>query len=264
MLIAVTGGTGTLGRELVAALAARGHEVRSLSRSGPVPVDLRDGAGLDAALDGVEAVIDAANAGPAKAAARAVLVDGNRRLLAAEARAGVAHHVAVSIIGIDRVRAGYHAVKLEQEAVVRDGGVPWTIVRATQFHSLLDAAFAATARFGVLPGGTLPLQPVDARDVAQMVADTVDTEPWRAVARFAGPEVVQLGELARLWRDARGRRALVTPVPAGLLGRVGRELAAGALTDPSAWRGRTGFAAWLRDGGAPVASPESAAVGSVR
>jgi uncharacterized protein YbjT (DUF2867 family) len=264
MLIAVTGGTGAIGRELVAALAARGHEVRSLSRSGPLPIDLRDGTGLDAALDGVEAVIDAANAGPAKAAARAVLVDGNRHLLAAEARAGVAHHVAISIVGADRVRAGYHAVKLEQEAVVRDAGVPWTIVRATQFHGLLDAIFAATARFGVLPGGGLPLQPVDAREVAQMLADIVDTEPWLAIGRFAGPEVVELGELARLWREARGRRALVAPVPTGVLGRVGRELAAGALTDPSAWRGRTGFAAWLRGDGARVASPEGAPVGNAR
>jgi uncharacterized protein YbjT (DUF2867 family) len=262
MLIAVTGGTGAIGREVVAALAARGHEVRALSRSGPIPVDLSDGSGLDAALDGVEAVIDAANAGPAKAPARAVLVDGNRRLLEAESRAGVAHHVAISIVGIDRLRSGYYGVKLEQEAVVRDGGVPWTIVRATQVHGLLDAVFAATARFGVLPGGSLPLQPVDARDLAQMLADTVDTEPWLAVARFAGPEVVPLGELARLWREARGRRALVTPFPTDLLGRVGRELAAGALTDTSAWHGRTGFAAWLRDGGAPAASPAGAAVGS--
>jgi uncharacterized protein YbjT (DUF2867 family) len=262
MLIAVTGGTGVLGRELVAALAARGHAVRSLSRSGPVRVDLRDGSGLDEALDGVDAVIDAANAGPAKAPARAVLVDGTRRLREAESRAGVAHHVAISIVGVDRLPSGYNGVKLAQEAVVRATGVPWTIVRATQFHGLVDQYFATAARFGVLPGGALPLQPVDVREVAQVLADTVEAEPSLAITQFAGPEVVPLGELARLWRDARGRRALVLPVPARALGRSGRELAAGALTNPGAWRGRIGFAAWLRESARPVASRVGEPVGS--
>jgi uncharacterized protein YbjT (DUF2867 family) len=262
MLIAVTGGTGAIGREVVAVLQARGHEVRPLSRSGPVRVDLRDGAGLDAALDGAHAVIDAANAGPASAPARAVLVDGTRRLLEAEARAGVGHHVAISIVGIDRVPTAYGRIKLEQEATVRAGDVPWTILRATQFHGLVDHYLGAAARFGVLPGGALPLQPVDAREVAQALADTVEAEASRAITQFAGPEILPLGELARLWRDARGRRALVVPVPPRLLGAAGRALSDGGYTNPSAWRGRLGFAAWLREGEQTVAAPTRAAVGS--
>jgi uncharacterized protein YbjT (DUF2867 family) len=271
MLIAVTGGSGALGRELVAALAARGHDVRSVSRSAParlpegaehVRADLLDGSGLDAALAGADAVIDAANAGPAAKPARAVLVDGTRRLLAAEARAGIEHHVAVSIVGADRVRSGYIAIKLEQEGVVREGGVPWTIVRATQFHGFVDGYLATAARFGVLPGGAMPMQPVDVREVAQVLADTVEAEPSAAVTQFAGPEILPLGELARLWRDARGRHAVVAGVPVGLLGAAGRALADGALTNPGAWRGRIGFAAWLRDQAAPLGVRGGVPVGS--
>jgi uncharacterized protein YbjT (DUF2867 family) len=271
MLIAVTGGTGALGRQVVAALAARGHDVRSLSRSAParppagvehVRADLLDGSGLDAALAGADAVIDATNAGPAKAPARALLIDGTRRLLAAEARADVAHHVAVSIVGVDRAPYGYNGVKLEQEAVVRGGGVPWTIVRATQFHGLVDAYLATAARFGVLPGGSMPVQPVDVREVAQVLADTVEAEPSGAITQFAGPEIVSLGELARLWRGARGRHAVVVPVPLGMLGAPGRALAAGAFTNPGAWRGRIGFAAWLEDGAAALPVRGGVPVGS--
>jgi uncharacterized protein YbjT (DUF2867 family) len=272
MLIAVTGGTGALGREVVAALTARGHDVRSLSRSSParlpagvehVRADLLDGSGLGAGLAGADAVIDAANAGPAKAPARALLIGGTRRLLAAEARAGVAHHVAVSIVGADRVPYGYNRIKLEQEEVVRGGDVPWTVVRATQFHGLVDRYLGQSARFGMLPGGAVPLQPVDVREVAHVLADTVEAEPSGAITQFAGPEIVSLGELAWLWRDARNRRAVVVPVPARLLGGAGRALATGGLTNPGAWRGRIGFAAWLRDG-APLsdAARGAAPVGS--
>jgi uncharacterized protein YbjT (DUF2867 family) len=271
MLIAVTGGSGALGRELVVALAARGHDVRSVSRSAPprlpygaehVRADMLDGSGLDAALAGADAVIDAANAGPATKPARALLVDGTRRLLAAEARAGVAHHVAVSIVGADRVARGYNGVKLEQEGAVRGGGVPWTIVRATQFHGFVDGHLAAAARFGTIPGGAMPVQPVDVREVAQVLADTVEAEPSGAITQFAGPEILPLGELARLWRDARGSHAVVIPVPVGLLGAAGRAMAAGALTNPGAWRGRIGFAAWLRERPAPLDARREVPVGS--
>ncbi len=262
MLIAVTGGTGTLGHEVVAALAARGHAVRSLSRHAPADlpggvehrrVDLLSGAGLDGALDGADALIDASNGGPRRDAAAALLVDGGRRLLEAEGRAGVSHHVGVSIVGVDRVPYGYYGVKLEQESLVRRAAVPWTIVRATQFHGLLDGLFAAAARFGLLPGAPFPMQPVDAREVAQVLADTVEAEPSGAITQFAGPEVAPVGDLARTWRRETGRRALVVPVP--VPGATGRALAAGELTNPGAWSGRVSFAGWLRErAGAPPAA----------
>jgi uncharacterized protein YbjT (DUF2867 family) len=244
MRIAVTGGTGTLGREVVRELEARGHAVRALSRRSPDhPVDLTTGEGLAAALAGVDVVIDAANAGPTRKAAEAVLVEGTRRLLAAEVQAGVAHHVGVSIVGIDRVPSAYYEVKLAQEAVVQGGGVPWTIVRATQFHTLIDTLFSATARLGVLPGAGFPLQPVDPREVAVVLADTAEAEPSYATTQFAGPEVRTVRELAHTWRDATGRSAAIVPVP--LAGATPRALRDGGLIHRGAWTGRRTFAEYV-------------------
>jgi uncharacterized protein YbjT (DUF2867 family) len=248
MVIAVTGGTGMAGREVVRELRRRGHEVRSLSRR--TGVDLLTGAGLAAALEGADAVIEASNAGPGRRKAEPLLVGGTRRLLDAERAAGVAHHVAVSIVGIDRVPAGYYGVKVAQEAVVREGEVPWTIVRATQFHGLVASYLSRAARFGVLPGPAFPLQPVDPREVAVVLADTVEDEPSGAITQFAGPECRTVRELAQTWRLETGSRARVIPLP--VPGATGRALHAGGLTNPGAWRGRIPFGAWLR-GAAPVA-----------
>jgi uncharacterized protein YbjT (DUF2867 family) len=246
MRVAVTGGTGTLGREVVRTLVARGHDVRALSRHAAArPVDLTTGEGLAAALEGVDVVIDAANAGPGRRAAENVLLAGTQRLLDAAAQAGVAHHVGVSIIGVDRVPYTYYAVKLAQEAVVRGGRVPWTIVRATQFHTEVDRRFSAAARAGLLPGAEFLLQPVDLREVAVVLADTVEAEPSLAITQFAGPEVRNLRELAQTWRDATGSRAVIVPVP--LFGPTARALRAGGLTNRGAWTGRGTFAAYLRD-----------------
>jgi uncharacterized protein YbjT (DUF2867 family) len=129
MNIAVIGGTGTLGHHVVEQARSRGHEARSLSRSSAdFPVDLTTGAGLEAALAGVEVVVDASNA---QKGAQEVLVEGSRRLLAAERDAGVRHHVLISIVGIEQTPARYYATKVAQERVVSDGPVPWTIVRGT-------------------------------------------------------------------------------------------------------------------------------------
>ena len=275
MLIAVTGGTGTLGREVVAELARRGHELRVLARHAPArlpagaehrAVDLLGDRDLRPALDGVAALVDATNAGPRRAAAEALLVGGTQRLLAAEAAAGVEHHVATSIVGTDRVPLGYYRVKLAQEAAVARGPVPCTIVRATQFHDLLAGAFAATARFGLLPAAAIPLQPVDARAVARVLADTAEAEPSGAITQFAGPEVATVVDLARTWRLETRRRTLLVRLPAP--GAAGRALRAGALTNPGAWRGGTTFAEWLRERAAAPPGATAAAlpphVGSAR
>jgi uncharacterized protein YbjT (DUF2867 family) len=258
MQVAVTGGTGTVGREVVTELSRRGHDVRVLSRRSPAhPVDLTTGEGLAAALDGVDVVVDAGNAGPRRKAAEALLVEGTRRLLVAERAAGVRHHVGISIVGIDRVPAGYYGVKLAQEAVVTASPVPWTIVRATQFHGLLDQVFRSMARFRVLPGAAVPLQPVDQGEVAFVLADTAEAEASGAITQFVGPERRSAAELARTWRLETGRRALLVPVP--LAGATARALRAGALTNPGAWSGRTTFADWLR--GQRTAAPPAAPAG---
>ncbi|HXW43571.1 MAG TPA: NAD(P)H-binding protein [Streptosporangiaceae bacterium] len=241
MRIAIVGGRGTLGSYVTAELARRGHDVRVLSRSGEYRVDLTTGEGLAAALEGCAAVVDASNA--TRGAAH-VLVEGSRRLLAAGNAAGVTHHVCVSIVGCNRVPFGYYRVKTDQERVVEQGPVPWSIVQATQFHELAAAAFGAAGKFRVLPAPRFPLQTVAAAEVAVAVADVTEGQPRHGRLQVAGPEVRTAAELARTWRRVTGRPALLLPVP--LPGKTGRELRQGALTatDPDV-RGTIVFADWL-------------------
>lgn len=234
MNIAIVGGTGTVGAEAVRALAARGHVVRVLSRrAAEYPVDLTTGDGLERALAGVDVVIDAANGN------RKVMVGGTERLLRAEAAAGVRHHVLVSIVGIDEVGGAYYKTKLAQEAAVRAGGVPWTIMRATQFHPFVAQVFAKSAKLGVVPSLSAPLQPVDPGEVGRALADAAEAAPAFAIERFAGPEVVSARELARRWRSATGSHAVPVRLPAT------RSLRAGGLTDTSAPHGNVTFEQWL-------------------
>ncbi|WP_426309636.1 SDR family oxidoreductase [Cellulosimicrobium sp. E-16] len=241
----MTGGTGTIGRHVVAELAARGHEVRALSRHAErYAVDLTTGAGLTAALAGVDVVVDASNASSSTADARATLVDGTRRLLAAEHDAGVQHHVLVSIVGCHDVPMAYYGVKVEQERAVSAGEVPWTVVAVTQFHEFVAGTLAGAARRGVVPLLRAPVQPVAAQDAASAVADAAERAPRRSTTTVAGPEVLDLRDAARAWRAATGSRALPVRVP--LPGKLGRALRAGGLTDPRPdARGTTTFAGWL-------------------
>jgi uncharacterized protein YbjT (DUF2867 family) len=246
--VAVVGGTGVLGGLVVRELLARGDEVLVLSR-GTLPnrtdaphrqVDLVSGEGLAEGLDGVEVVVDATNA---LKQAQEVLVEGTRRLLEAGSAAGIRHHVAVSIVGCDRVPMAYYDAKVAQEAAVEVGEVPWSLVRATQFHSLLDWAFGRAARFGVVPTGAARLQPVDPAAVATRIAGVALADPGGRLPDAAGPEVLTLSELARIWRRARGRRSLPLRLP--MVGRRGRALKDGGLCNPAAAMESHGFAEWL-------------------
>jgi uncharacterized protein YbjT (DUF2867 family) len=245
MRIAIAGGTGLLGGHVARELRSRGHEVRVLSRrSAGYPVDLTTGQGLGRALDGCDAVVDASNA--TKQAAR-TLVDGSRRLLAAEQAAGVGHHVGVSIVGCELLPLGYFRVKARQEQVIEHGPVPWSLVRATQFHELVAAAIASAGRWRVLPVPRAALQTVASAEVARVVADAAEGAPRLGRVQVAGPEVADARDLARTWREVTGRRALLIPLP--LPGRLGRALRGGALTaEPPDVRGTTRFADWLRSG----------------
>jgi uncharacterized protein YbjT (DUF2867 family) len=250
MKVAVVGGTGVLGKLVVAELRARGDEVLALSRTAPARlpqgvshrrVDLTDGAGLTEALAGVEVVVDASNSSPRDAAP--VLVEGTKRLLRAGAEAGVRHHVGVSIVGCDRVPMAYYKVKVEQERAIAAGEVPWSLLRATQFHPLIAWVFERTARFGVLPTGSARLQPIDPAVVVERLAAIAQADPAGRVGDLAGPEATTLTALARTWRGATGRRALSLPIP--MLGAVGRPMREGALCDPGAAAGGTNFEGWL-------------------
>jgi uncharacterized protein YbjT (DUF2867 family) len=242
--IAVIGGSGTLGAPLVAELRARGHTVRVLSRrSAEFPVDLTTGAGLGAGLAGCEVVVDASNNSSVRGA-KATLVDGTGRLLDAAAANGVGHLVCISIVGCERAPMGYYKVKTEQERLVSEGPVPWSIVRATQFHELVAWLFGTAARFRLLPSLRAKVQTVAAAEVAKAVAGVAEGAPLRRRFEVAGPEVLELRELARTWRTATGRRALLVPVV--LPGRLGRALREGALTNEQPdVRGTITFADWI-------------------
>jgi uncharacterized protein YbjT (DUF2867 family) len=254
MDIAVAGGTGMLGGQVVAELARRGHDVRVLSRrppDTPVPgtthhaVDLVSGDGLRDAVAGADAVIEAANTPGAGRKATPVLVEGTRRLLAAEAREAVGHHVAISIVGIDTVSFSYYEAKRAQERLVEEGPVGWSIVRATQFHALLDWIFTTTARAGLVPGNRFALAPVDPRFVASVLADAAEAGPGGRRAPVAGPQEAPLRELADGWAQARGRR--VRPIALPLPRRNRRALMAGALMPgDDAVTGGPSFGDWLR------------------
>lgn len=242
MRIAIAGGAGTLGKYITAELARRGHEVRVLSRSSrEFPVDLSTGAGLETALADCAAVVDATNS---QRRSRQVLVEGSGRLLAAEQRAGVGHHVCVSIVGCDQIPVGYYRVKTQQEQVVERGPIRWTIVRATQFHELAASLFTATARYRVLPAVRLPLQLVAAADVGSAVAAVAEGDPHDGRIQVAGPQISTVADFARSWRSATGRSAAMVPMP--LPGRLGRELRGGVLTTLAAdVTGTVTFADWL-------------------
>ena len=167
MRIAVAGATGNIGARTVSFLERDGHEVIRISRS--LGVDLITGQGLDAALEGVDAVVDAISSPPiSPAETRAYFGTTTRNLLAAEERAGVRHHVLLSIVGIHRMGGGtaHYSGKREQERLVEEGRVPWTIVPATQFHDFAALAASWTERDGVATIAPLLVQPIAPDDIA--------------------------------------------------------------------------------------------------
>lgn len=249
MQVAVVGGTGSVGALVVDDLVARGDEVRILSRRAPTEpppgashhaVDLATGEGLREAFAGVETVVDAAND---SRRAKDVLVEGSRRLLDAETAAGVRHHVAISIVGCDRVPVGYYRAKVAQEEVVAGGPVPWSLLRASQFHTLLAMAFGALERVRVVPAGRALLQPIAPEIVAKRLADAVHDGPGGRLPDIAGPEVGTLSELADDWRRQSERRLLALRLP--MVGPIGKPLREGALCDPAAAGGGPTFEQWL-------------------
>lgn len=211
MRIAVAGATGKIGAMTVAALKNEGHDVVPMSRSSGV--DLLTGHGLDEALTGVEAVIDVINC-PIVEREEAVSYFGTatRNLLAAEERAGVGHHVMLSIVGIDRVGGtAHHSGKREQERLVAEGPIPWTIVPSTSFHDFAVTAAEWTEQDGVAAVAPLLVQPSAPADVAQILAEVAVGRPQGRHVDVAGPEKQDLVDMARRTYEARGRKVRLVP-----------------------------------------------------
>jgi uncharacterized protein YbjT (DUF2867 family) len=213
--ILVTGGTGTLGRALVPRLAADGPEVRVLSRRPRPPSaqphtwftgDLRQNEGIGEAVAGADVIVHCATA--ARGDDRAA-----RNLIGAARRAGAPHLVYISIVGVDRVPLGYYRTKLRAERLISESGLPWTVLRTTQFHDLILLACTALARPPVMlvPAGT-GFQPLDVTEVAERLAGLAVAPAAGRVPDMAGPQVRPATGLAHSFLRASGHRRPVVPV----------------------------------------------------
>jgi uncharacterized protein YbjT (DUF2867 family) len=248
MRIAVAGATGNVGSHTVAAFEEQGHDVVRIARS--LGVDLLTGDRLDSALAGVEAVVDVTNPpAPDPAAAVASFGAATANLLGAEQRAGVGHHVLLSIVGVHRVEGNAHyAGKREQERRVTEGPVPWTIVPATQFHDFAATVAGWTEHDGVATIAPLLVQPIAPADVAHILAEVTVGAPQGRYADVAGPEPQDLVDMARRTYAARGQEIELVPTWSGMFGP---SMAGDALLPGEGARiAPTTFAEWLAAGAA--------------
>jgi uncharacterized protein YbjT (DUF2867 family) len=248
--ILVTGGTGTLGRRVVQRLGDADCGVRVLTRSTHEPDkargaefvtgDLADGAGIDAAVRGMEVIVHLA--GSSKGDEHKV-----RNLVEAASRSGAARHlVYISVVGADRVpiasgidRAmfGYFGSKLAAERTVADSGVPWTTLRSTQFHDLIFKTAQTMAKMPVVPvPSRFAFQPVDAGEVADRLVELALGAPSGLVPDIAGPQVCTMSQLVRGYLRARDKHRPIVEIP--VPGDAARALRSGANLAPNRAVGR--------------------------
>lgn len=250
MKVVVMGANGTLGRATVERALARGHETIAVTRSAPKrafmkaihrSADVISGEGVADAVRRADVVINAVNS---EKNARALLVDGTRKLLEACEAGDVKHYVAISIVGIDLVPLKYYAIKLEEEGIVeQQSKTPWSLLRATQFHNLVDAMFTRSARFGfVLAPSGAKMQPIDVVEVASALVEAGEGGPKKRLPDLGGPEVLSIKELAQQWLKATRRTRLIMPAP--VPGRLGASLRAGGLCAPDRALGKRTFSEW--------------------
>lgn len=251
MRIVVIGGTGLIGRRVVELLRERGHDAVAASPS--TGVDTVTGAGLAEALRGADVVVDTPNApsfedGP-------VLQFFERstgNLVAAEKEAGVGHHVVLSIVGADRLPdIGYMRAKVAQERIVRESGIPFTIVRATQFFEFIGALTDGGTQGDTAVLSDVLMQPIAAADVSAELAEAAVAAPENAVVELAGPEPLRLDDLARRLLAARGdSRTVVTDLDAGYFGGTVDDRSLVPGNDPAITDHRLGsisYSRWLED-----------------
>jgi uncharacterized protein YbjT (DUF2867 family) len=213
MKVVVIGGTGLIGSKLVRLLAGTGHEV--VAASPATGVNAVTGEGLADALKGAAVVVDVANSPSfAPDEVLAFFTAAGRNLAAAEREAGVGHHVALSIVGVDRLTgSGYMRAKVAQEELVAGSGVPYTIVRATQFFEFLGAVAAGFTVGGMVQASPALIQPVAADEVAATLAGVVAAGPANGVVELAGPEAVPITEMLRRHLAATGDATEVVEDP---------------------------------------------------
>jgi uncharacterized protein YbjT (DUF2867 family) len=203
MKIVVIGGTGLIGSKVVTRLRQEGHDV--LAASPDSGVNTLTGAGLPEALQGASVVVDVSNSPSIEdAAALAFFETSSTNLLAAEAKSGVKHHVALSVVGTDRLtQSGYFRAKLAQEKLIQASSIPYTIVHATQFFEFVKSIAAAATDGNRVRLAPVLIQPMAADDVAAAVARAAVGKPVNAIVEVAGPEQFRLTEMIRQSLSAR-------------------------------------------------------------
>lgn len=244
MKILVIGGRGLIGGKVVELLTGGGHEVVAASRA--TGVDTLTGAGLAEACAGAQVLVDASNSPSFED--RAVLEffeTAGRNIRAAEEAAGVGHHVALSVVGTDRLPAsGYFRAKMAQENLITSGRVPYTIVRATQFFEFVGAIADAAMVDGAARVARAMMQPIAAADVSAIVADVAVGPPLGRIIDVAGPDRIRMDELVRQQLAARGDgRKLIVDDAAGYFGTPVDDQSLVPLGDFR--QGTTRFAEWL-------------------
>ena len=244
MKIVIIGGTGLIGSKTVAILRQGGHEVVAASpRSG---VNTITGEGLKEAMAGTQVVIDLANSPSFEDKAVLEFFEASgRNLLAAEAAANVQHHVALSIVAIDRTDNGYFRAKVAQEKLIKASGVPYTIVRATQFMEFLGGIADSSGDGNKVRLAPILFQPIASDDVAAMVADAALAAPRNGIVEIGGPERAPLTDIVARYLKAIGdpREVVSDPEARYWGGRVEQH---SLVSLGEAHLGRIGLDEWLR------------------
>lgn len=242
--ITVVGATGLIGRQLLTLLSGRGLDVTAASRASGV--DLLTGDGLDDALAGADVVIDVINSTTPDDSAEAFFEHTSAHLSAAAARTGVGHYVVLSIVGADRMAAqsGYIRGKLAQEAAAENSGVPWTVLRATQFHELAAPITESLITDDVVRAPVALIQTVDSAEVTAILARIAVGPPLNAIHHVGGPQKMSFADMARTVLRHQGRTLDVIDDPSATYSGLSIDFTT-LVTDDDAELGTTRLEDWL-------------------
>lgn len=241
MKIAVIGGTGLIGSQVVRILNAGGHQAVPHSKS--TGIDVITGRGLKEAVAGADVVVNLTNSPTFDEASLAFFQTSMDNLLAAAQKAAVGHFVILSIVGTDQVpELDYYRAKALQEDLLAAGPIPYSIVRATQFMEFMDAVLSWTADSDTVRLPATPIQPIASKDVAEAVAEVAVGAPLHGIRNIAGPEIFPLDELGRITLSHKGdKRTVITDPAAGMFAVVKGDV----LTDKDAHLAPTRYDDWL-------------------
>lgn len=248
MKILVIGGTGRIGSKVVDRLRAAGHEIVVAAPS--TGIDVLGGEGLVAAMAGTEVVVDLANSPSFEdAAVLSFFMTAGHNILTAAAQAGVRHHVALSVVGTDKLAAsGYFRGKIAQERLIRDSGLAYTIIQSTQFFEFLPGIIQSAGDGQTLRLPTADVQPIAAEDVADAVARIAQQAPVNGVVEIAGPQRESMAVLAQRFLQETGDAREVAGDDQARY--FGAQLQQDTLVPVGkAWLGSIGFDSWLQQSG---------------